>query len=138
MKNGSNVQELVQGEDGSYSAPLVPDKINLPAVVTVANAAVDADYHKARDNLHDAIEIGRKAFEEISEIATQSQMPESYEVVASMLNSIVKANKTLIDIAKTKMEIDIKTPEPEQEGGVINNNLIISSADLAKLLKGID
>jgi hypothetical protein len=138
MNNSKKIVELEENADGSYSAPLVPEKTNLPAVVTVANAAVDADYQKARDNLHDAIDIGRKAFEEISEIATQSQMPESYEVVASMLNSIVKANKTLIDIAKTKLEIDTKTPEAEQESGVINNNLIISSADLAKLLKGID
>ena len=92
------------------------------------------DYEYARQNLYDVIEKGNHALEDIMDIAKQSESARAFEVVTNLIKTMVDANKDLLQLAKTKKELD-KTEEP-QEGKTVNNNLFVgSSAELLKMIK---
>lgn len=93
------------------------------------------DFDFARKNLINVIEKGTEALEEILDVASISQQPRAYEVVATLMKSISDVNKNLVELTKTKKELS--------DGGVknqtINNNLFVgSTADLQRLLKKSD
>ena len=61
-----------------------------------------------------------------------SQHPRSYEVAAKLVDSITNANKSLLELSKTRKDIDGTSGVPK----TVNNNLFVgSTAELQKLLK---
>lgn len=91
------------------------------------------DYEYARRNLYDVIEKGNNALEDIMDVAKQSESPRAYEVVTNLIKTMVDANKDLLQLAKTRKELEAKEPEKAQ---VTNNNLFVgSSAELLKMIK---
>ena len=91
------------------------------------------DYEYARRNLYDVIEKSNHALEDIMDIAKQSESPRAYEVVTNLIKTMVDANKDLLQLAKTKKELEAREPEKAQ---VTNNNLFVgSSAELLKMIK---
>ena len=93
---------------------------------------VGADYDYARGNLISIIEKGQEALSGILDVAGMSQHPRSYEVVATLINSLTSANKDLLELSKKKKEIDGDSGNPT----TVNNNLFVgSTAELQKLLK---
>ena len=110
----------------------------VPSVVEkkpyVPQTTVEEDYDYARANLKDVIEHGQDALETLIDIADQSQHPRAYEVISTLINTIAAANKDLMEIAKKKKEL---TAEDKKDGPqTINNNLILTTADLQKLISG--
>ena len=95
------------------------------------------DYEYARTNLYGVIEKGTNALEDILDIAKQSESARAFEVATNLIKTMVDANKDLLQLAKTKKEIE-KVNEPvEQTQKVTNNNLFVgSSTDLLKMIKG--
>ena len=92
----------------------------------------DSDFEYARGNLIDIIEKGQEALSGILDVAGMSQHPRSYEVVATLINSLTAANKDLLDLSKKKQELDGTTGNKT----TVNNNLFVgSTAELQKLLK---
>lgn len=92
----------------------------------------DSDYEYARGNLIGIIEKGQEALSGILDVAGMSQHPRSYEVVATLINSLTSANKDLLELSKKKQELDGSVGGPK----TINNNLFVgSTAELQKLLK---
>ena len=68
------------------------------------------------------------------DVARASEHPRAYEVVATLMKTIVDANKDLLDVSKKKrdmMQSDDDTPK------TVNNNLFVSTAELQKMLKDI-
>jgi hypothetical protein len=90
----------------------------------------------ARQNVKNIIELGDDAVKEMVEIAKQSESPRAFEVVSTLMKTLLDANKDYVDIStKKKFAQDDK---PEKETNVTNNNLIVSTADLLKMIKGDD
>lgn len=105
----------------------------LTSVLPVLKAEKNEDYEYARRNLYDVIEKGSSALEDIMDVAKQSESPRAYEVVTNLIKTMVDANKDLLQLAKTKKELEAKEPEAAQ---VTNNNLFVgSSAELLKMIK---
>ena len=105
----------------------------LTSVLPVLKAEKNDDYEYARRNLYDVIEKGSSALEDIMDVAKQSESPRAYEVVTNLIKTMVDANKDLLQLAKTKKELEAKEPEAAQ---VTNNNLFVgSSAELLKMIK---
>lgn len=104
-----------------------------PKGEVIAPARENNDYEYARRNLYDVIEKGADALEDIIEIAKQSESARAFEVATNLIKTMVDANKDLVQLAKTKKEID-QIDKPV-ENNTINNNLVISSADLLKMIK---
>jgi len=92
---------------------------------------VKKDFDYARGNLINIIEKGNEALNGILDVAGMSQHPRSFEVAATIINSLAAANKDLLELSKRKKELD-----NENNLTTINNNLFVgSTAELQKLLK---
>lgn len=116
----------------SSSIGLEPIEIHKGVEVIPAHKQ-NNDYEYARRNLYDVIEKGSTALEDIMDIAKQSESPRAFEVVTNLIKTMVDANKDLLQLAKTRKELEAKDPEAAK---VTNNNLFVgSSADLLKMLK---
>ena len=91
------------------------------------------DYEYARKNLYDVIEKGTSALEDIMDIAKQSESPRAFEVVTNLIKTMVDANKDLLELQKKNKDL-MKSDEPDQKN-VTNNNLILTTGDLLKMIK---
>ena len=94
----------------------------------------ETDFQYARENLYNLIERGQDGLEELLEIAKQSQHPRAFEVVGQMIDKLANTNKELLNLHKTKKDIQAeKTSGPTN---VTNALFVGSTIELQKLLKG--
>lgn len=97
------------------------------------------DFSLARTNLMELIQTGTVSLERLAEIAAQSQHPRAFEVVSTMINTLVAANEKLLDL-QTKIR-DLNAMDGKGPSGgpqVINNNLFVGSTqELLKTLKNM-
>lgn len=103
----------------------------MPVKNTSASKDVQDDFDFARANLINTISKGQEALDGILDVAQMSQHPRSFEVVATLINSLTAANKDLLELSKKKKDLD-----GESGAKTINNNLFVgSTAELQKLIK---
>jgi hypothetical protein len=108
---------------------------NLPAVYEKrTNTQVDTDFEFARENIMDVVNKGQEALFDLMDVARQSQHPRAYEVLATMMNTMVGASKDLLDLqAKKKKMLE---DDPNASAQQVTNNLFVgSTAELQKYLK---
>ena len=108
---------------------------NLPAVIEKKmSTQVPADFEYARENMMEVINKGQEALFDLMDVAKQSQHPRAYEVLATMMNTMVAASKDLVDLQAKKKKImeDDPSASPQQ---VTNNLFVGSTAELQKYLK---
>ena len=96
------------------------------------------DLEKVRANIEDVMENGKDAMKEMLEIAKQSEHPRAFEVVSTLMKTVLDANKDYADISSKKRFVkdEINGPKEAAQTSVTNNNLIVSTADLLKMIKG--
>ena len=123
------LQNLNEGE----GELVVPKKTELAEIKPVDDK-VDRDYDYARTNFYNIIETGTEALEQMLDVAKASEHPRAYEVVSTIMKTLVDANKDLVSMSAKKQESeDEKSPS---EKTVSNNNLFVgSTAELQQLLK---
>lgn len=110
-----------------------PEQTLIP-ISTNGTEQITDDFEYARGNLISAIEKGQEALSGILDVAGMSQHPRSYEVVATLLNSITAANKDLLELQKRKKDL-LKNEEPAKGGSTTNNLFVGSTAELLKMIK---
>ena len=109
-----------------------PAKIT--SVMPVVKAEKNNDYDYARRNLYDIIEKGQEALDHIVDIAKQSESARAFEVAANLIKTMAETNKDLLNLAKSKKDLERDETMPEKQ--VTNNNLFVgSSAELLKMIK---
>lgn len=123
------LQNLNEGE----GELIVPKKGELAEIKPVDDK-VDRDYDYARTNFYNIIETGTEALEQMLDVAKASEHPRAYEVVSTIMKTLVDANKDLVSMSTKKQESEeVKNPT---DNGVQNNNLFVgSTAELQQLLK---
>lgn len=90
------------------------------------------DFEAGRRNLHEVIEQGKRALDELCSIANASQHPRAYEVVATLIKTVSDANSNLMNLHKQKKDIS----KDEKPNHVTTNSLFIGSTDeLLKIVK---
>jgi len=96
------------------------------------------DIGLAKKNIENIIKQGDDSLTEIISIAKQSQSPRAFEVVSALMKTLLDANKDFVDMSmKKKYAVDeMNAPKEAAQTNVTNNNLIVSTADLLKMLKG--
>ena len=96
------------------------------------------DLETARQNIQGVMETGEEAMREMLEIAKQSEHPRAFEVVSTLMKTVLDANKDFADMSTKKRFVkeEINGPKEAAQTNVTNNNLIVSTADLLKMLKG--
>ena len=96
----------------------------------------DKDYQYARENFYNVIETGTKALEDMLDVAKASEHPRAYEVVSTIMKTLVDANKDLVAMSEKKA--GPKKNETESDNKTVNNNLFVgSTAELQAMLKDI-
>lgn len=141
LPSESEIQEIL--ELSSTPTNSTPTDVVVVTKTTAIDPTVerDIDYDYARNNLKEIIETSKTALTGLNSLAQQSQHPRAYEVFTLLINSIVEANKKLMDVHKQRQELDLKEKEakrgeegPKQQ--VTNNNLFVgSSAQLLDFVK---
>lgn len=101
--------------------------------VTPDEQSYAGDIEEAQTKIKGIIAVGEDILEEIVELAKQSEKARDYEVAAGIMKTLIDASKDLVDLSKKKY--DSKTT-PNNTTNVVNNNLVLSTADLLKMLKG--
>lgn len=96
------------------------------------------DLETARQNIQGVMQTGEEAMREMLEIAKQSEHPRAFEVVSTLMKTVLDANKDFADMSTKKRFVkeEINGPKEAAQTNVTNNNLIVSTADLLKMLKG--
>lgn len=121
------------------------DKSTELAVVTAAdqdNFENLRDIESVQSNIEEIMVTGAEAMKEMLEIAKQSEQPRAFEVVSTLMKTMLDANKEFADISTKKKFVkeELNGPKEAAQSGnnVTNNNLILSTTDLLKMLKGED
>ena len=96
------------------------------------------DLELARENVKNIIELGDEAVAEMVEIAKQSESPRAFEVVSTLMKTLLDANKDYVEISTKKKYAKDEAEHGRPETNITNNNLIVSTADLLKMIKGED
>lgn len=91
-----------------------------------------SDYQFSRDQYQTLIEKGNTALEELLSIAREGEQPRAFEVATQLINSLTATTKELLQLQKTKGEIEKK----DKSATKTENNLFIGSTkELQELLE---
>lgn len=82
---------------------LVP--VEEPADLARIGQDAEDDIAFARRNMKDALETAKGLLQDAADVASSSQDPESFSAAGSILNSLANANKTLVQLSKTRLEM---------------------------------
>jgi hypothetical protein len=89
------------------------------------------DYEKAQKNIKDLIGNGNIALESALKVATESDSPRAFEVVAILLKTMADLNNNMLDIHKKAKDTTSSKTEIKQT----NNSVFVGSTkDLQNLL----
>lgn len=115
-----------------------PPIVHNPVQTTQKVVDTDADY--ARKNLYDLIEKGSMAIDELLTIAQQSQHPRSYEVLSTLMKTMVETNKDLLALQETKKKLLEQDKDTKDQNKTVTNNTLFvgSTTELLKALKKDD
>lgn len=109
---------------------------NSPKEVKAEEDNSENDYKYARENFYSVIETGTKALEQMLDVAQASEHPRAYEVVSTLMKTLVDANKDLVKMNEDRKKA--KAPEGQESKNVTNNNLFVgSTSELQKMLKDL-
>jgi ribosome-binding ATPase YchF (GTP1/OBG family) len=103
-------------------------------ISSTGNDEVMDDYYYARENLKEIISSAQQSIADLSSIASTSESPRAYEVLSTMMKTIVDANKDLLELQKSvkKLKEEDKKDNPQN---VTNALYVGSTGDLMKLIK---
>lgn len=111
----------------------IAETVKLLEQRSLSDSASD-DFTLARNNLHSIIQSGSNALDELLMVASQSQHPRAYEVISTLIKTLVDANKDLLELQKKIREIN--TPEETVNAPrTINNTLVVTTAELTKMIE---
>jgi hypothetical protein len=126
-------------KDISEMLPMVQGSDNLPEVKDTVGEEHLQDIEKARENIEEIIEHGKDSLATLVDLAKQSQSARAFEVVSTMMKTMLDANKEFVDMStkrKYAKEDHGSAGTPGNTTNVTNNNLILSTTDLLKMIKG--
>ena len=133
IKEDEEIKDVVQVEEEQITN-IEKFEEHLPAVQNTNEENIN-DIELARQNVQNIIEMGDDAVREMVEIAKQSESPRAFEVVSTLMKTLLDANKDFVELS-TKKKYAVDDTGPKAETQVTNNNLIVSTADLLKMIKG--
>ena len=137
------LSEVLSADEDISNNELIPLNDIYKDIVPIDPAQIEEneivkDIGLAKKNIENIIKQGDASLTEIISIANQSQSPRAFEVVSALMKTLLDANKDFVDMSmKKKYAIDeMNAPKEAAQNNVTNNNLIVSTSDLLKMLKG--
>lgn len=119
----------------------IEDSNQLPAIQTTASVEDDEtiqDIELARSNIKNIIQQGDDSLKEMIAFAKQSESPRAFEVASTLMKTLLDANKDFVEMSHKKKyaKEELLGPKEAAQTNITNNNLILSTADLLKMIKG--
>jgi len=136
------MEDAVEDSTTSTSTNLEPiDNVEGEIVLDVINLDDDETYQdieQARMNIQNIIVNGDETLKTMVELAKQSESPRAYEVASTLMKTLLDANKDFVEMSMKKRyhREEILGPKEAAQTNVTNNNLIISTGELLKMMKG--
>lgn len=94
------------------------------------------DFEMARANVYEMIESGKESMDRLAQIAASSQHPRAFEVYAKLMDTVLNANKELLNLQSKIREIKhADSPVNEKAKSVTNNLFVGSTAELQKMIQ---
>ena len=119
-------------------APMVADTKIKEIVAKAHDNSAKNDFEMARANIHEVIQNGLNAIDKLSQVADASQHPRAFEVLAKLMDTVVTANKDLLELQTKIRDIDAKdAPTNEQAKNITNNLFVGSTSDLQKVIENM-
>lgn len=121
--NEKPIAEVIKEENATKVTPYEPmddDLIN--------------DYNYARGNLKGVIDNASQSIQELASIASVSESPRAYEVLSTMMKTIVEANKDLLNLQKQVKDIKDE-PKKDSPQNVTNALFVGSTSELLRAIK---
>jgi hypothetical protein len=116
--------------------PMATDTAVKSIVAKAHDNSAKNDFEMARSNIHEVIQNGTYAIEKLSQIADQSQHPRAFEVLATLMKTMLDANKDLLDLQKKIRDISAADAPTNENAKQVTNNLFVgSTADLQKVIE---
>lgn len=101
------------------------------------NDSATEDFSYARANIRDIIDTGTDSLQKLAEIADQSQHPRAFEVLSTLMKTIVDANKDLLELQKKIRDIEAPNKQNDSNNITTNNLFVGSTAALQKMIQGM-
>lgn len=98
---------------------------------------IETDYDKLRKTLHSIITEGNEAIKEAKDIASRSEIPESYTALASLIKAVSAATKELYDVHKRTKELNETSKDKKIREGDVTVEKAIFVGTPSELLKQI-
>jgi hypothetical protein len=137
MNEFENKMEQVFSLEKKDVPSTVGDIVPSVKEVVVDKEDADKDYTTVRENLKEIVKRGTEAIDGIMMVASETQSPRAYEVVATLIKSVSDANKDLIGLHKQMKEIKKIEVQGDNNTSITNNSIFVgSTTDLQKMLKG--
>lgn len=140
------LDEALEGEytnitDDSDDVPAVIQDTSVEvAVVVPEEDETFRDIEQARKNIQNIIEQGDESLKEMIDLAKQSESPRAFEVASGLMKTLLDANKDFVEMSMKKkyQREELTGPKEAPQTNITNNNLILSTTELLKLIKGGD
>lgn len=118
--------------------PLVPTSVVQEIIATAHHDSAKQDFETARANILTMLEGGHMAMEKLAQIADSSQHPRAFEVYAKLMDTMINANKELLELQTKIREIDVADSPINDKAKTINNNLFVgTTAELQKMIENL-
>ena len=117
------------------------EKKNLPVAKLTSRTEgleidLDADYLESRQTYKELIEKGNQAIDHLLAIASETEHPRAFEVVATLIKNTTEANEKLLTMQKMMREMKGMKSNDQNKVSVDKAIFIGSTAELSKLIKG--
>jgi len=107
-----------------------PTKFGTPARL---EQDLDQDYEESRKTIKDLVNKGNQAIDHLLAIASESEHPRAFEVVATLIKNTAEANEKLMTMQKAVR--DMKNIRQKSDVTVDKAIFIGSTSELSKLIK---
>lgn len=119
----------------------VAEKPSLPVTTetTVSKGLevdLDSDYLESRQTYKELIEKGNQAIDHLLAIASETEHPRAFEVVATLIKNTSEANEKLLNMQKLMREMKGLKTNDNSKVSVDKAIFVGSTAELSKLIKG--
>ena len=95
---------------------------------------LDIDYQESRQTLKELVIKGNQAIDHLLAIASETEHPRAFEVVATLIKNTAEANEKLMVMQKTIREL--KNIKKNDSGVNVDKAIFVgSTSELSKLLK---
>lgn len=124
-------------EEETTNLPAISEKKEIIPHETL-DIDLKKDYEIARENFHELIDKGKDALDDLLEIAKCSEKGRDFEVIATLLSSLINSNKEMIDMHKRIREITNYKQNNNSDTKIQNALFVGSTTELSKMLKELN